>query len=509
MSDQFIGKVLAGKYQVGEVISETDLGKLYHGTHLLMEKPVTIKILSPTLAVDAEIVRQFSAEAKTASRVSHPNILNVTDFNADQNGTVYMVMESGEGETLKNALGREEQLSKERAFSIARQIAAALSAAHSAGVVHRSLNTENILLIHDISHRETVKVLGFGSTPPIFHQNLDEEEEFSDNLKYLAPEQDLSVSELDERSDIYSLGVILYEMLAGETPFSAETSADLTAKKIEELPAPLSAFRADLPDGVEPVILKSLAKNPEMRQQTAAEFAEELNQATNYDGEQETIVIPRREAEDASNNIWKTAFIVLAGISLMAIGLIYATSVKQTDPQTQMQFDANGQPVQPLNPATGMNEQGAANMIPFSANAMEDANVIPQTIPGGDGYDPWGAGTAPPPGAPQPVYPSGEVYTIPGNSGSVFMPQDGVILVPVPANSNSNTQPSPAKTPKETQANTQASPSPKASPAEAHPTPPAEIKPSPPAKTPAPKPTENKPPASTEKKPESGKKQDS
>src|SRR5688572_11970641 len=104
MSDEFIGKVLAGKYQVGEVISESDLGKIYFGTHLLMEKPVTIKILSPALAVDAEIVRQFSTEAKTASRISHPNILNVTDFNADQNGTVYIVMESVDGEPLKGAL---------------------------------------------------------------------------------------------------------------------------------------------------------------------------------------------------------------------------------------------------------------------------------------------------------------------------------------------------------------------------------------------------------------------
>lgn len=510
MSDEFIGKVLAGKYQVGEIISESELGKIYHGTHLLMEKPVTIKILSPALAVDAEIVRQFSSEAKAASRISHPNILNVTDFNADQNGTVYIVMESVEGENLKSALERDGRFSAGRAFSVARQTAAALSAAHSAGIVHQHLNAENILLARDLGNREMVKVLGFGSAAPVYHHNSDENE-FDEYLKYLAPEQDTQISETDERSDIYALGVIFYEMLAGEAPFTAETTTDLMMKKSEELPAPLSAFRTDLPAGIEPVILKALAKNPAMRQQSAAEFVEELNQATDYTAEQETIVIPRQAAA-APNNIWKTAFIVLAGISVMAIGLIYATSVKQTNPQTQMQLDANGQPVQPINPATGMNELGASNMMPYSTNSMEDANMlVPQTMPGGDGYDPWGAGTAPPPGAPQPVYPPGEIYTIPGNTTSPFIPPDGVILVPIPANTaNTNTAPTPAKSPRSNQANTSASPTPQPSPAEAKP--PAETKPSP-TKPPAQKPNDNsreaKPSVSTEKKAESGKQQDS
>ena len=510
MSDEFIGKVLAGKYQVGEPFAESDLGKIYHGTHLLMEKPVSIKILSPSLAVDANIVRQFSSEAKTVSRISHPNILNVTDFNADQNGTVYIVMESAEGETLKNILDNQGRFSPERAFSIARQTAAALSAAHSAGIFHKSLNTENILLSHDIGNREVVKVMNFGSFSHDYARE-NEEGEISDSLKYLAPEQDSQISEPDQRSDIYSLGVIFYEMLAGETPFSGINATDLMFKKSEELPAPLSAFRSDLPEAVEPVILKALAKNPAMRQQSAAEFVEELNQATDYSSEQETVVIARKAETAAPNNIWKTAFIVLVGICSLAGIFIYATSVKQTNPQTQMQYDANGQPVQPINPATGMNEQGASNMIPFSANMTDDANMMmPQTLPGGDGYDPWGAGTAPPPGAPMPVYPPGEVYTIPGNTGSVFMPQDGVILVPIPANTNTNTaaQPTQTKTPAGNQANTQATPNVKPSPTETQL--PTEVKPSPtkpPAKPPA-KPSPS-PPASTEKTIESGKQQDS
>lgn len=505
MSDQFIGKVLAGKYQVEEVISDSDLGKIYRGTHLLMEKPVTIKILSPALAVDAEIVRQFSAEAKTASRISHPNILNVTDFNADQNGTVYIVMESAEGETLKTALEHDGKFPAQRAFAIARQTASALSAAHSEGVIHGHLNTENILLTHDAAHREIVKVLDFGAVASNGEYDFENVEEIK-KLEYLSPEQDSQVGEPDERSDLYSLGVIFYEMLAGEPPFSAENATDLMLKKTQELPAPLSAFRTDLPEGVEPVILKALAKKPEMRQQSAAEFVEELNRATDFSAGQETFVVPQEAA--APNNIWKTAFIVLAGISVLAIGLIYATSVKQTNPQTQMQFDSNGQPVQPINPATGMNEQGASNMMPYPVNSLTDANMMPEVMPGGDGYDPWSRGVMPPPGAPYPVPPSGDVYTIPGNTGSVFMPnQDGIILVPIPANTNTNTQPANQKTTKTPPANAQ--PSPQETPADTKP--PVEAKPTP-AKTPAPKPAEKpekSPPASTEKKNVSGVEQDS
>ena len=506
MSEQFIGKVLAGKYQVGEVFSETELGAIHHGTHLLMEKPVIIKILSPSLAVDAEIVRQFSAEAKTASRISHPNILNVTDFNADQNGVVYMVSESAPGDSLQNVLASEGRFSTERAYAVARQIAAALSAAHSAGIVHKSLSPENILLTTDTANREIVKVMNFGSLAPDYSQ-LSEDGEFPENLKYLAPEQDSQISEPDERTDIYSLGVIFYRMLAGDAPFTGVNATDLMFKKSEEPPAPLSAFRTDLPDGVEPVILKAMAKNPAMRQQSAAEFVDELNQATDFSSEQETIVIARQPEIAPPNNLWKTAFVVLAGISIMAIGLIYATSVKQTNPQTQMQYDANGQPVQPINPATGMNEAGASNMTAFSSNMQDAANMtMPDTLPGGDGYDAWGRGVAPPPGAPVPAYPTGEVITIPGSGGSQFMPPDGVILVPVPV--NANTQPQTNKSPAANQSNTQTSPSPKPTPAAANT--PTEAKPTP-AKTPA-KPAEkpvSTPPATTEKKIESGKKQDS
>lgn len=510
MLDQFIGQVLADKYRIDSVLRDSGLGKIYRATHLLMDKPVTVKILAPALAVDENIVKRFSAEARTVSHISHPNILNVTDFGSDKNGAVFIVLEDATGETLKDALEREGTFSQTRAVRVARQIAAALSAAHAAAVVHHRLTSANVLLAHTTDEAEIVKVLDFGAVREA--NGFDEETDLED-LEYLSPEQNSSVQETDERSDIYGLGVIFYEMLAGEVPFSAETSTALMLKQAEEPPVPLSAFRDDLPAYLEPIVLKALAKNPETRYQSAAEFADDLVNASKNVSETETIIIPAEIEDNKRNNLWKTAFVVLAGISLLAIGLIYAFSVKQTNPKTQMPTDVNGSPVQPLNPATGLNEQGLSNMQTFMPEmAGGNSNMMippmPNTLPGGDGYDPWARGGVPPPGAPYPVAPGGQVYTIPGDAnGSQFMPGlDGYVLVPQITNTNTNTaNPKPSPTPKgkPTPANTQPSPT-------TNTQPPTETKPTPvpkPAKpTETPKP---KPPASTEKRTQSGTEQDS
>jgi len=520
MSDQFIGQILADKYQIEEVLREGEFGKIYRGKHLLMERSVTIKILSPALTVDENIVRQFSREAKTASIITHPNILNVNDFGTDKSGAVYIIMEGAEGDTLENVLSAERNFTVERAVRIARQIAAALSAAHSSGIFHKNLNPENVLLSGSQTARETIKVLDFGSLDT--HENhLLEDEAQVKNLEYRAPEQDSQLFETDERSDIYALGVIFYRMLAGDVPFIAENPTELMLKKNDDLPAPLSAFRNDLPEGIELVILKALSKNPDARQQSASEFIEELNRATDFSNELETVMIaPQAQIVESNNNLWKTAFIVLAGISILAVGLIYATRTKQTDPTTQLQYDANGQPVQPINPATGLPEMGASNMMPYAeANSLGNGNLTaPETLTYPDGVDPWGRGSVPPPtdgGIPYPVQPGGPVITIPGQGGSQFMPQlDGngqVILIPIPANTvvNANTA-VPTKTPRGNQANANVAP-PTPVPTQEPTTTQPKATPTPATKPPQPKPTDQtkpNPPSTTEKTSQSGKLKD-
>lgn len=429
MSDFFLGQTLAEKYRIDEAQRASGLGKIYRGNHLLMDKPVTVKLLPPALAIDESIVKRFSEEARAVSHISHPNVLNVTDFGSDKDA-VYIIFESVEGETLKEAILREGKFSLETAVDIARQIAAGLSAAHRKGFVHGHLKSENILLVKTEDESEMVKILEFGSVK-------DDREPSLKELEYLAPEQNSSVQETDERSDIYSLGVILYEMLAGEAPFAAENATALMLKHAEEPPAPLTAFRTDLPAGIEPVVLKALAKDPETRYQTAHEFSDDLQAAFNS----------KAFAAKASGNIWKTFAIVLIGIIALSGLLIYALSTKQRNPDT-MQTDAGAQPVQPINPATGLSEQSLSNMAPMSTEMLMNSNMsVPGTLPGGDGYNPWAN-----PGQFQQIPPGGQTITIdPGNSQ--FMPPDGsVILVPQ--------TPTPKPSPSETKpaANTQSTP---------------------------------------------------
>ncbi len=421
MIDTFIGKTLAEKYRIDSVMRETELGKVYHGRHLLMDKPVAIKILSPALAVDENIVRRFSSEAKRISHISHPNILNVTDFGSDAEGTVYIVFEDAEGEPLKSVIERDGMFPPDHAVQIGKQVSSALSAAHIKGVVHGNLNSENILVGED----DTVKVLDLGAVKLDAVAAADDELSFP-KIEYLSPEQCADEGDADERSDIYSLGVILYEMLASEPPFKAETTSELMMKHAQEPPPPLSAFRQDLPPSFEPVILKALAKNPEMRHQTAAEMFDDLN------GVERALALPENAAKAAAannNNIWKTAFVVLAGISLLSVSLIWATSSKRTNPST-LQADSNSQPVQPINPATGSSEQGLATIVPMSQEMLTNSNMtleMPQNLGGSDAGNPyWQNGTVPPGG---PVIPGGGQVMDPNNPNSPFNQDD-------PASSN-------------------------------------------------------------------------
>lgn len=498
MLDQFIGKTLAEKYRIDSVLRETDLGKIYHGTHLLMDKRVTVKILSPALAVDENIVKQFSAEARNISNISHPNILNVTDFGSDTDGTVFIVFDDADGETLKEKIGHEEEFDAPRAVNIVKQIAAALSAAHLKHTIHGGLNSENIL----VDENDAVKVLDFGV---VKSDETLENENFSEKIQYLSPEQCADSTESDERSDIYSLGVIFYEMLAGEVPFKAENTSELMLKHAQEPPPPLSSFRQDLPPEIEPIILQMLAKNPEMRHQTAAELIDDLNRASRNIGETKSAAA----TAGSPNNIWKTAFVVLAGISLLSVTLIWATSSKTTDPST-LQADANSMPVQPINPATGMNEAGMSNIVPFQNSDLANSNtmlVAPETLDGGtvQSWDPSKFGQGNP--VPNNVPPGNYVTTQGCDPNNPFMPCE-VILVPQPTNTNTAVKPTPI--PKATK-------SPEAS---VTPTPevvPTITPPGTPETKPTTKPTEKtnekpkveKTPASSTKKIESGKTQDS
>lgn len=473
MTDVNIGRVLANRYRIDSLLADGEVMRLYRGTNTVVQRPVTIKILAPELN---ELQKTVLDEARDVSRLSSPNILSVSDLGTETGGTVYVVYEGFDGETLSSAMDRDGKMPVFEAIDIARQIAEGSAAVSTARQAHGFVSPHNVLTTDPFAGPRRVKLFNFFPSGTFHQENGD-----GVPSDFLAPEV-ISSGPADERSDVYSLGVILFTMLAGEKPFSG----DLPDKSFEEPPPPLSSFRSDLPPNLEPVVLTAMAKNPEMRYQTLSEFAQHLEQVASP-------VISTSPATATNNNLWKTAFIVLAGIAILSAALIYATSVKQTDPKTQLQPDANGQPVQPINPATGAQEQALANMAGMPSEVLANSNMAipPGTLPGGDGFDAWKNGGKPPPGAPN-VGPGGQVITIDPNNPSQFMPNEGgIILVPVPANTTVKPTPTPRNA-----ANTggQPSPTPKGAP-ETRPTP--ERSPAKPAtqKTPAPaaKPSPGKP----------------
>jgi serine/threonine protein kinase len=478
MANSLTGTIIAEKYRLGDVQRSGVEGDLYDARHVLMDKPASIFVLRPSLAVDRANVDSFFAEAKIAAGVNSPYTLELSDFGTDREGHVYAVYESLAGKPLSSVIAEDGAFPVHSSVEIARQAAEGIAAAHAAGQVHGNLSAGNIYLTGE--NGISTKVVDFGSSNPIIAERTD-----AADFAYLSPEQSSGSEKADERSDVYSLGVVLYEMLAGVPPFIGERPTDVMLKHIEEMPSPLSAYRTDVPEALESSIVKALSKNPEMRQQSASEFADEL--AALYSDIPQAAAAPQ-------NNLWKTAFVVLVGMSLLAAFMIYGTYTKQTDPTTAMQPDANGMPVQPINPATGAEEQNLASMPALTVDAIANSNMTqpPGTLAGGDGYNPWGNGGVPPPGAPY-IPPGGQVVTIDPATGSPFMPPDGVMLVPVPMNTNTNSA-RPTPTPRTPAANSN-TPVPQPTPATAANT--TAPKPSPtPRRTPA-RPATNRPAANT------------
>jgi serine/threonine protein kinase len=435
-NDALLGTILVGKYRIDARLNEGGMGSVYRGTHVLMDKTVAIKVLRPSLAADEKIVARFSREARAASRISHPNAISVTDIGEDENGTVFLVMEFLSGKTLKQVIRDEGPLPLPRIVDITRQVGDALAAAHAQGVVHRDLKSDNIMLLDTSSVGDHAKVLDFGIA------KINEPDgEFDGGLtapnlvigtpQYMSPEQCSQDAEIDHRSDIYSLGVILYEMLVGHVPFSGDSATIVMMKHLQEPVPSVLEERNDVPPPIGRVVARAMAKVPGNRYQNVGELIEDLTIAAGMivpvpvpppaqvsatsgpsasasasdDQDEVTVVRPREQhpaaveqypgvprrapvtvpvqpvaaAPAGSFNPWKI-LIPSAAALLVIFGAIYALTWNKTSPASTtnsnqpgqtLAADPNSQPVQPAQPPTGKAEEG----LPSGGSIKSAANV--------------------------------------------------------------------------------------------------------------------------------------
>ncbi|HEY6333272.1 MAG TPA: serine/threonine-protein kinase, partial [Blastocatellia bacterium] len=264
--------VLAGKYKLLERIASGGMCDVYRAEHTAMGKTVAIKILKAQFADDPAIAQRFELEARAISRIRNQHAVQVTDF-GEEAGAYYMVMDLVEGETLGRLL-RRGPLTVERAANILRQICSALDAAHSVGVVHRDIKPDNIIL-SEYEGRDWVTVIDFGISKVLGTKERDrrltEPNLIVGTPRYMSPEQ-CQEGMIDARSDIYSLGVVLYEMLAGVPPFDDESCTRILIRHATEAPPPLRDIRPDLSQPIEESVMAALAKDPAMRPRTGFEL---------------------------------------------------------------------------------------------------------------------------------------------------------------------------------------------------------------------------------------------
>jgi serine/threonine-protein kinase len=272
--DPWIGRVLDGKYRVDSILGAGGMGSVYRVEHLRLGKVMALKVVSARVGPDA--ADRFEREAKVGGRIGHPNCVAVSDFGTSDDGSFYLVMELLQGESLGEVLDREGRLPWRRALAITRHVLRGLGHAHEHGVVHRDIKPDNVFLARHDDDPEFAKVLDFGIAKLVGESGttITQAGITVGTPAYLSPEQAFG-GELDGRSDLYSLSIVLYEMLDGRTPFGdRDMVAMLTAHAVAEVPAMADAA---IPPAVEALVRAGLAKQPADRIPTAAEYVRRID----------------------------------------------------------------------------------------------------------------------------------------------------------------------------------------------------------------------------------------
>ncbi|HEY9714912.1 MAG TPA: serine/threonine-protein kinase, partial [Chroococcales cyanobacterium] len=276
--DQLIGTLLAEKYSIIEEVGRGGMSIVYKGRHELMDRTVAVKMLQAQLVEDQTSIKRFQQEAKAASCLTHPNVITVYDFGIAPTGQPYLVMDFLEGESLIDIIKRDNHVEVSRVLNLFIQACDALEHAHQKGVLHRDLKSSNIMLIDFEGKKDVVKVVDFGIAKLMpssgkQSQNLTQTGEIFGSPIYMSPEQCLG-QPLDVRSDVYSMGTMLYESLTGDPPLMGDTVVATMQMHVASQPPSFEEMRPDLyvPPLLEAACMKALQKKPADRFQSMEEF---------------------------------------------------------------------------------------------------------------------------------------------------------------------------------------------------------------------------------------------
>ena len=276
--DPFLGKTIARNFKIEKLLGVGGMGKVYKARQLSLDKDVVIKVLHDHFRDDPQLVQRFQREARAASRLNHPNSIQVIDFGQDESGVLFMAIEFLNGTDLFTVLQKEGPLPADRIARIMIQVCSALGEAHEMNVIHRDLKPENIMVEDRRGRKDVVKVLDFGiakiqDPDDKGGQALTQAGMVCGTPEYMSPEQARGQS-LDARSDLYSLGVLVYQLTTGDLPFMADSPIGIVTKHILEQPDPPRQKypQLNVPEKLEAIILKSMAKEAGERYQTAGQM---------------------------------------------------------------------------------------------------------------------------------------------------------------------------------------------------------------------------------------------
>ncbi len=278
-----IGKVLGGKYRLISLLGQGGMGRVFSAEHVLLGRPVAVKVLHPALEGNAELAERFLREARSASSIEHPGIIDILDADRDESGALYMVMELLQGESLSDFLKRSQAVDPGEAVELAREILDALYSAHEQGIIHRDLKPDNIFLVEDGSRGSRVRILDFGISKAM--NDGDDELKLTrtgvvlGTPHYMAPEQARGTQELDHRIDIWAMGVILYQMLAGHRPYTGNSYNEVMLKiAVDPVPS-LAELAPHIPERLVRCVEGALEKDPKQRYGSVAEMVRAMEQA--------------------------------------------------------------------------------------------------------------------------------------------------------------------------------------------------------------------------------------